>query len=116
MNQDKYNLVKSKIIEAVPEIKESFKKFQEVRSKLNAPDSYEDFSYEFTLENVLLTLNTDCSSLDYAINIAGCFLQVIGTDKFNNLIFESTQIFWSLGKPLSEQSPELIDWLYKILK
>lgn len=104
--QQKYDFVRSKIIEAVPELNliKGIREFCDEKGN-DIRINFEDVL--MVLKKLTNKLTDNCPAYkkqewDFKHFMAHNVLELL--DK------------WSLGKPLSEQSPELWEWLYEILK
>ena len=107
----KLKQVKEKIVKAVPEIKGGYS-VCEIHGRSGQTTTGKPLfgakikeGRPITLEDVLMALEDNNKWVVIASN--GNF------SKDNGLSYDG--IFWEFGKPLSEQSPETIDFLYNLL-
>lgn len=67
------------------------------------------FAREIQLADVLVAM--DKQHLIYSVDSAGIFFEYFSVDEWKRI----PKVKWDLSKPYSEQSPELIDYLYDVL-
>ena len=104
---DKLQSVREKIIKAVPEIKK-YNVYETCKRQVLFDGGRVIKERGITLEDVLITLGEK-----YAITGDGMFLErQYGTSTYDCAGFP----IWKMGKPLSEQSEELINFLDDLLK
>ena len=92
-----YEQLVAKIVEAVPEIIEA-------KCDCDSDAGTHLWKRDITLEDVLRTAGD-----------LGIWLSVSERGLLKGLVATRVNYFWTLGKPLSEQSPETIDYLHSLL-